>query len=843
MLCRAPTWRGMCSDRSLFLLRHAPDLQAWRSDPLVSSTAEAPVPGNAGSPSPAPVAHPPAVSVVMANHNGARFIEAAIASVLAQSLSDIELLVADDASTDDSAERVAAIASRDARVRLLRAACNGGPGAARNRALDAARGRWIAVVDSDDLLHPDRLEQLLAGAEADGADIAADNMLVFDDAARMPPVAALRGAMGEVACWVDAAAYVRSNALTGRGPALGYLKPLFRTATLRRLDARYDPSLRIAEDYDLVARLLVAGAHMRTYPQLTYFYRKHGASVSHRLSRDTLLPMLTADDSFRARLRASGGVAAGDLCDAGPAGAHLGGQVSVPPIPAASTARELMRALDRRRASILDALAFDSVITALKTRSWRSAAGILLGRPRTLPLLTVPVRDRVRRALRSPPSSAGAPRPARVCVLSRQRVVGAVNGSSAYLLGLCGALRDAGYEIDLVSPSPAVFGRWPALTLRPEMAVFRSIRVRGAWRLGSRLFVARNPRVAGAAAAAVADRLLHRFGLALSTAKAPLAIAVPWTAADHLFVARHARGADLVLADYAFLAAGAPFTLSPATPVAVVMHDLFSAARIGGAPPIIEEADEMRLLARADAIIAIQAEEAAAVRRHLPDARMLIAPMAVPTVAAPQPGEDDRTVLFVASDTAANREGLRWFLASCWPAIRAERPYAELLVAGSVANAVAERPEGVRFLGRVPSLEALYRKAAVVVSPLRSGSGLKIKLVEALANGKAVVATSTTLQGVEEIAGTAVAWADDAPGFAAATVGLLRNRAAREAHCTAALAVAARHFSPQACYGALLRFADEACGRPDLRSPATAPSARTTVRSDASSTLKPAAIR
>ncbi len=778
------------------MLRHTPDPQAW--------TPEAPDAGpchEGEAAGPGPRASGPLVSVVMANHNGARFIEAALASVLGQGLRALEVLVADDASTDDSAARVAAIAGRDPRVRLLPATANAGPAAARNRALELARGRWIAIVDSDDLLHPDRLQRLLDAAEADRADIAADNMLVFDDAGVTPPSALLQGAMGREPHWVQAAEYARCNALAGRGPALGYLKPLLRAETLHRLALRYDPDLRIAEDYDLVMRLLAAGARMRTYPQLTYFYRKHGASISHRLSRATLLPMLAADDRFRATL-------------------------------AASTDATLADALDARRASILDALGFDTVVRALKQRRWHEAADAVLARPRVLPLLRVPLRDRLRRALaarlRTPAQDRAGTRAGtgpRICVLSRQRVVGAVNGSSAYLLGLCGALRDAGCEVDLVSPSPAVFGRWPALLLRPEMAVFGSIRVRGAWRVGS-TFVSRDPAVAGAAILAVAARLLGRVGVRLHAARAPLAIAVPWTAADQLFVARHARGADLVLSDYAFLAPGAPYTLRPDVPLAIVMHDLFSAARTGNATPIIDQAAEMRLLATADAIIAIQAEEAAVVRRHLPDARLLVAPMAAQPVPAPQLGEDDRTVLFVASDTAPNREAMDWFLQQCWPTIRSDLPDAQLLVAGSVGNAATLRPDGVRFLGRVPSLDALYRQASVVISPLHSGSGLKIKLVEALAHGKAVVATTTTLQGVEEIAGAAVAWADAAPDFAAAVLQLLHERPRRDALCARALEVARRHFSPAACYGPLLDFVHSRCvpaGAQPILPPASAP--------------------
>ncbi len=599
-----------------------PDAQPWpHEDP------EPAVPAAEVHAAPVPPAAP-LVSVVIANHDNARFIESALRSVLSQTLRELEVLVADDASTDDGPERVAAIAATDGRVRLLRAERNGGPGAARNRALDVARGRWIAVVDGDDLLHPDRLRRLIEAAEADGADIATDNLMVFDDAGRLPPHAALRGAMGREPRWVDAAEYVRANALDGPGPALGVLKPVLRADRLRGL--RYDPTLRIAEDYDLVARLLADGARLRCYPFLTYFYRKHGASISHRLSRATLLPMLAADDGFRARL-------------------------PVPPPPA------LLAALDRRRRSLEDALGFETLVAALKARRPAEAVRAALHRPRAAALLRVPLRDRLRRlrhraaAPAAPPATPpGAARAPRVCVLSRQRVVGAVNGSSAYLLGLCEALRGAGWELDLVSPSPAVFGRWPALPLRPEMSLFRAMHVRGAWRVG-RCFVARDPAVAMQAVVAAADRLRGRLGLRPRGARAPLSIAVPWTEADQLFVARHARGADLLLADYAFLAEGAAFALNPETPLVVVMHDLFSSQT----PPIIGLDAEMRLLSQADAIVAIQEEEAAVVRRLLPDARLLLAPMAAPTVPAPQPGTDERTAAVRRQRHRAQPRGAR----------------------------------------------------------------------------------------------------------------------------------------------------------------------------------------
>ena len=82
-------------------------------------------------------------------------------------------------------------------------------------------------------------------------------------------------------------------------------------------------------------------------------------------------------------------------------------------------------------------------------------------------------------------------------------------------------------------------------------------------------------------------------------------------------------------------------------------------------------------------------------------------------------------------------------------------------------------------MGPVPSLEALYDEAAVVISPLSVGSGLKIKLVEALGHGKAIVATSATVSGFEVLTRDAVAVADDPAAFAAGVTALLKDPALR----------------------------------------------------------------
>jgi glycosyltransferase involved in cell wall biosynthesis len=105
----------------------------------------------------------PVVSVVLLTHNRRRLLELALRSVLAQTAVELEAIVVDDASTDDTAAYLDGIA--DARLRVVRNARSRGVSAARNAGLDAARGKWTAFLDDDDLWAPDKVVAQLAALE------------------------------------------------------------------------------------------------------------------------------------------------------------------------------------------------------------------------------------------------------------------------------------------------------------------------------------------------------------------------------------------------------------------------------------------------------------------------------------------------------------------------------------------------------------------------------------------------------------------------------------------------------------------------------------------------------
>jgi hypothetical protein len=109
----------------------------------------------------------PLVSVVIPAYNVSRYVEATLRSLREQTLGDFEIIVVDDASTDDTAAVVERWA--DPRLRLLRHVKNQGVAVARNTAFDHIRGRYVALIDPDDVAFPDRFEKQVRVLEDDPA--------------------------------------------------------------------------------------------------------------------------------------------------------------------------------------------------------------------------------------------------------------------------------------------------------------------------------------------------------------------------------------------------------------------------------------------------------------------------------------------------------------------------------------------------------------------------------------------------------------------------------------------------------------------------------------------------
>lgn len=113
----------------------------------------------------------PTVSVIMPAYNAERFIEAAVRSVASQSFQDWELIIIDDRSKDGTADIAMQLAQEDGRIRFFQNEENLGVARTRNRGFDLCRGSFVALLDSDDIWHPEKLERQLQLAGDTGADI------------------------------------------------------------------------------------------------------------------------------------------------------------------------------------------------------------------------------------------------------------------------------------------------------------------------------------------------------------------------------------------------------------------------------------------------------------------------------------------------------------------------------------------------------------------------------------------------------------------------------------------------------------------------------------------------
>ncbi len=204
----------------------------------------------------------PAVSIVTPVWNAAVTLAETVASVRAQTFPDWEMLLVDDGSTDGSRALAEGLAAADPRLRVLVQAGNTGAAAARNRAIRAARGRFIAFLDADDLWRPEKLARQVPALQA-------GQPLVF---AAYRRIAADGRPLG----------IVRSPARVSRagllkGNVIGCLTAVYDSAALGRVEM---PPLARRQDYALWLELLRRTPHAHGLPEVLADYRVRAGSLS-----------------------------------------------------------------------------------------------------------------------------------------------------------------------------------------------------------------------------------------------------------------------------------------------------------------------------------------------------------------------------------------------------------------------------------------------------------------------------------------------------------------------------------------------------------------------------------
>lgn len=196
--------------------------------------------------------------------------------------------------------------------------------------------------------------------------------------------------------------------------------------------------------------------------------------------------------------------------------------------------------------------------------------------------------------------------------------------------------------------------------------------------------------------------------------------------------------------------------------------------------------EEAHFLARFDAIAAISDEDVRVMKTVAPDAKISVIPAGVDTEYF-QPSTlrvDENSILSVGPlGWDPNFDALRYFLESIFPTILRERPQTVLHVVGSDSERAARYAkqfgEAVILHGRVPDIRDYFARSAVVVIPLRIGGGMRVKLLELFAAGKAVVSTSIGAEGNRGEDNVHLMLRNDAQSFASAVVELLDAPALR----------------------------------------------------------------
>lgn len=228
------------------------------------------------------------VSVVIAAYCAEHHLSAAVSSALAQDEPPLEVIVVDDASPDRTLEVARQLADADSRVRVLALPVNAGPGAARNLALDTARGDWVAVLDADDTISRGRLRSMRAAGEEHDADVVVDNF-VFRNAvtgalrpSRIPAVGGVEP--------LDRYDFLRRARAFDEQPTWTLLQPVLRRSFLEAHGLRYPSKTRHGEDYLFMLGVLLAGARAVRVPAPGYVYtERHQGLSTTQLDYDDLV--------------------------------------------------------------------------------------------------------------------------------------------------------------------------------------------------------------------------------------------------------------------------------------------------------------------------------------------------------------------------------------------------------------------------------------------------------------------------------------------------------------------------------------------------------------------------
>lgn len=218
------------------------------------------------------------VSVIIPAYNAADYIKGAVYSALRQTEKSIEIIIVDDASTDNTWEVISGLAYKYPQIRAFRLVENRAKPYAMNYATERANGKWIAVLDADDWFAPDRLKRLIDLAEAEKSDIVADNLNLIDIQAQafVGTVMPKRGKTFKINL---------DKHLKKSDPTVafdyGLLKPVVKLEFMQKHNIQYYEPAKNGHDFYFLLSCFATGASAVVTDEPLYYYVQPHGSISN----------------------------------------------------------------------------------------------------------------------------------------------------------------------------------------------------------------------------------------------------------------------------------------------------------------------------------------------------------------------------------------------------------------------------------------------------------------------------------------------------------------------------------------------------------------------------------
>jgi succinoglycan biosynthesis protein ExoO len=219
------------------------------------------------------------VSVVAPAYNASSSIARAVRSVLGQSHENLELIVVNDCSSDETAAAALEAGHGDARLRVVSTEENQGPSHARNLGISLASGTWITFLDADDVYLPSRVERMLAVAARHDADLVADNQELLQESSLQSVGRLIDLDVGAMPISFDE--FVTHN-IPPQHRTWGLFKPFVERSFLTTNAISYDEQLHFGEDFVFLAECFLHGARVVLCADATYGYTlaRYGLAAS-----------------------------------------------------------------------------------------------------------------------------------------------------------------------------------------------------------------------------------------------------------------------------------------------------------------------------------------------------------------------------------------------------------------------------------------------------------------------------------------------------------------------------------------------------------------------------------